>query len=83
MTDISSSLYFKVLTPLTETNVGSLTSNAYRIKGLQDIFYRNNEPLQNLTVGDQFQNEPLARTFELIRDDKNAFHTLPLAEDIG
>ena len=80
MTDISSSLYFEVLTPLTETNVGSLTSNAYRIKGLRDIFYRNNEPLQ---VGDQFQNEPLARTFELIRDDKNAFHTLPLAEEIG
>ena len=48
--------------------------------GLRDIFYRNNEPLQ---VGDQFQNEPLATTLALIRDNKNAFHTLPLAEEIG
>ena len=48
--------------------------------GLREIFYRNNEPLQ---VGDRFQNEQLAATFERIRDDKNAFHTLPLAEEIG
>lgn len=64
---------------VTDTNVGSLSSNAERIIGLSDLFKQNGRALQ---VGDQFVNEQLARTFEKIRDNKNAFHSSPLADDI-
>jgi len=64
---------------VTETSVSAFNSHWTKIIGLADIFSRNGGPLQ---VGDQFVNEQLAQTFEQIRDNKNAFYSSPLADDI-